>query len=329
MLFEHMGANDLAEVQVISPARWGRERGHTVHAPNYHHECLEAIGQSITSFRLRGLEDYLIEFNPNVLYVMEEPYTPFALHCSIIAQKLKIPTAVFTWENVLDKSFGERFDKIEAEVIDKATILIAGTKGAKARLVHKGAAEDKITICPQTGINTQLFADMHLVKRSYDLAYVGRMIKEKGVDYIENTAKNLNLKMLWVGGRGGLKPSYGDYVPWVDYLKMPEYYNKTKLFVTYPNSFNGFYEQTNYSIPEAMACGTPVVTSTNGSIYEVYYDAPIDFVVEANEDELEEAIANAIDNPAQEIVDRGIEWVQENLSVPAIAQRLVKILKGV
>ena len=165
MLFSHMGKADLAEVQVISPARWGSDRGHTVHAPNYHHECLETIGQSITSFMLRGLEDYIIEFTPDVLYAMEEPFSSFTWQCAAIAEKHNIPLVVFTWENVLDRSFGERFDKIEAEVIDKATILIAGNEGAKKRLIHKGADEDKIAVCPQTGISTQLFADMHLVKR--------------------------------------------------------------------------------------------------------------------------------------------------------------------
>jgi glycosyltransferase involved in cell wall biosynthesis len=328
MLFSHMGANDLAEVQVLSPARWGRERGHTVHAPNYHHECLETIGQTITSFRLRGLEDYIIEFTPDVLYAMEEPFSSFTRQCATIAEKHNIPLVVFTWENVLGRSFGERFDKIEAEVIDKATFLIAGNKGAKKRLIHKGAAEDKIAVCPQTGINTQLFADMHLVKMPYDLAYIGRMVKEKGIEYIENVAKDLNLMMLWVGGRGGIKPTYGNYIGWVDYLKMPEYYNKTKLFVTYPFSYQGYSEQMNFSIGEAMACGTPVVSSDNGSIAEVYKAAPIVFAEEANEKSLGTVIEDkfGVRDGSQEA---GIQWVHDNLSLDVIARGLLKILKAV
>jgi glycosyltransferase involved in cell wall biosynthesis len=278
---------------------------------------------------LRGLEEAISEVDPDILYVMEEPFTPFALHCSIIAQKLKIPTAVFTWENILNKSFGDRNDKIAAEVIDKAAILVAGNEGAKKRLIKKGAAEDKIKVCPQTGIQTDIFKPLSDVEKTHDVAYIGRMAKEKGIEYIENVVKNLNLNMLWVGGRGDMIPSYGVYVGWVDYLRLPEYYNKTKLFVTYPYAHNGYSEQFNYSIGEAMACGTPVVSSINGSIYEVYYGAPIDFVVEVNEEDLEEAIANAIDNPTQEIVDRGIKWVRDNLSTDVIAHRLLKILEAV
>jgi glycosyltransferase involved in cell wall biosynthesis len=234
--------------------------------------------------------------------------------------------ALFTWENVLARSFGKHYDDIETNVIDSASALIAGTEGAKKRLIHKGAAEDKIAICPQTGILTEFFKPMPNVEKTYDVAYFGRMVKEKGIEYIENVAKDLNLKMLWVGGRGDITPSYGDYVPWADYLKMPEYYNKTKLFVTYPNSFNGFHEQLNYSIPESMACGTPVVSSNNGSIAEVYKDAPRVVALEANEESLETAIGYAL-REQDRWREEGINWVQKNLGIAVIAQRLVKILK--
>jgi len=329
LLFSHMAGKGLAEVQVLSPSRWGTDRGHVVHTPNYHHECLEVLGQSIASYRLRGLEEYISEFNPDVLYVMEEPYTPFTAQCATIAEKYDLPLAVFTWENIVDKSFGERGDKIEAEVIKKADILVAGNEGAKKRLMSKGAGDDKIARCPQTGIDTELFANMQLVKRPYDLAYVGRMVKEKGIEYIEKVAEALNLEMLWVGGRGTITPSYGDYVGWVDYLNLPSYYNKAKLFVTYPYAYNGYNEQFNYSIGEAMACGTPVVSSDNGSIREVYKDAPIVFVEEADEEALSGAIEYAYRNPRDNWPEECVKWVHENLSHTAIARKLVDILKAV
>ena len=334
MLFEHMGANGLADVQVISPARWGSERCTPVSSKGYQHVCLESLGAAFLSYWSRGLEEAISDFNPDILYVMEEPFAPFALRCSKIAEEHDIPMAVFTWENVLDRSFGERNDKIEAEVIDKAAVLIAGNEGAKKRLIHKGAAEDKIAICPQTGISTDIFKPMPDVDKTYDCAYFGRMVKEKGIEYIENVVKEMNLKMLWVGGRGDMTPSYGDYIGWVDYLGLPEYYNKTKLFVTYPYAHNGYSEQMNFTIGEAMACGTPVVSSDNGSIYEVYQEAPIVFAKEANEEALCDSIKYTFDNPMQRTVpekraEEGIKWVHDNLSIDVTARGLLKILKAV
>ncbi len=325
MLFSHMAATGLAEVQVISPSRWGSERcAHPRPFPE--HVCLESVGSSFLSYRLRGLEEAISDFNPDILYVMEEPFTPFTLHCSIIAKKSNISMAVFTWENVLDRSFGERNDKMEAEVIEKATVLVAGNEGAKKRLFHKGAAEDKIAICPQTGINCELFKPMPDVEKTQDVGYFGRMVKEKGVEYIEKAVKDLGLTMLWVGGRGDIKPLYGVYVGWVDYLRMPEYYNKTKLFVTYPYAHNGYSEQMNFSIGEAMACGTPVVSSDNGSIADVYKAAPIVFAEEANEDSLWAVIEDEF-GVRDGNREAGIQWVHENLSLDVIARRLLKILE--
>ncbi len=327
MLFSYMARTPKVEVQVVSPARWGKERSAPVSTLSYQHVCLESLGASFLSYRLRGLAEAISDFNPDILYVMEEPFTPFALHCSKIAKEQGIPMAVFTWENVLDRYFGERNDTIEKEVIAKATILVAGNEGAKKRLMSKGAAEDKIAICPQTGISTDIFKPMPNVEKTYDCAYFGRMVKEKGIDYIEGVVKDLKLKMLWGGGRGDMTPSYGDCIGWIDYLRLPEYYNKTKVFVTYPYAYNGYSEQMNFSIGEAMACGLPVITSTNGSIGEVYKEAPVAFAAEANVRSLKIGLQYA-QAKSEEWEKDGVKWVQGNLSLDVIARRLLKILKG-
>jgi glycosyltransferase involved in cell wall biosynthesis len=328
MLFSHMSAIGLAEVQVISPSRWGSEQCAPVSVNGYEHVCLESVGASFLSYRLRGLEEAISDFNPDILYVMEEPYTPFALRCSKIAEEHAIPMVIFTWENVLDRRFGERNDKIEAEVIAKAAILVAGNESAKKRLINKGAAEDNIAVCPQTGISTDIFKPMPDVEKTYDCAYFGRMVKEKGIEYIERVVKDLKLKMLWGGGRGDMAPSYGNYIGWIDYLRLPEYYNKTKLFVTYPYAYNGYSEQMNFSIGEAMACGLPVITSTNGSIGEVYKEAPVAFAAGANVRSLKIGLQYA-QAKSEEWEKDSVKWVHGNLSLDAIAHRLLKILKAV
>jgi len=200
MLFEKRAELNLAKVCVLCPSKWHDEECIVINKQNFELHCLEMVGKTFYTFRLRGLEQYIQEFRPDVIYIEEEPHTIQARECKKIAQKENIPYAVFSWENVKDRKFGEPFDTIEEEVIKSADNLIAGNEGAKRRLIARGGEERKISICPQTGVDTSLWSPKD-IEKTYDLVYHGRFAREKGVYYIQNIAKELGLKILWVGGR--------------------------------------------------------------------------------------------------------------------------------
>ena len=327
MFFEKIGELNLAKVCVLAPAGWNYETCVDIVKKNYELHNLEKVGQSFLNFRLRGLGQYIKEFRPDIIYIVEEPYTIFARECKKIAELLQIPYAVFTWENVSERRFGAPYDNIEEDVIKVADVLIAGNEGAKRRLIQRGGNKDKIAICPQNGINCDIFKQMEDVEKEYDLSYVGRMSEEKGVQFINHVAEELNLKMLWVGGRGSYNPSYGDYIGWVNYSQLPESYNKTKVFVTYPYSYNNYQEQGNFTIGESLACGTPVVCSDNGSILDFYKDAPLDIVEEADVDGLREVIKKIL--PKYNFgKENRVQWVRRNLSNEEVGKKLVRILSG-
>ncbi len=328
MLFERIAALNLAECIVLCPVRWHDEACADISRHNFKLHCLEIVGKNFYTFRLRGLGEYIHEYEPDVIYIEEEPHTILARECVKIAHRESIPYAVFSWENIENRRFGEPFDSIEKEVIKSADVLIAGNEGAKRRLIARGGEEEKISICPQTGVNQDLFQPRKEIQKSYDLLYAGRLVEEKGVRFIEHVAKELQLKMLWIGGRGSFIPTYGDYIGWLpDYLQLPEYYNKTKLFVTYPYSYHGYSEQANMTIGESLACGTPVVTSNNGSIKEFYDGAPILIATEGNESVLKLAVSSALSNLEHYPREEGIEWIRQNLSNNVVGKKLVEILE--
>ena len=327
MFFEKIGELSLAKVCVLAPAEWHYETCADIVKKNYELHNLEKVGQSFLNFRLRGLGQYIKEFRPDIIYIVEEPYTIFTRECKKIAELLQIPYAVFTWENVLERRFGAPYDVIEEDVIKGADVLIAGNEGAKRRLLTRGGAGDKIAICPQNGINCDIFKPMEDVEKEYDLSYVGRMAEEKGVRFIERVAEELNLEMLWAGGRGSYNPSYGNYIGWVNYLKLPKYYNKAKVFVTYPYNYNNYQEQGNFTIGESLACSTPVVCSNNGSILDFYKNAPVDIVKEADADGLRETIKAAL-TKYDAGREKRVQWVSENLSNEEVGKKLIGILKG-
>ncbi len=330
MFFEEIAKLGLAKVCALAPENWHHEKCIDIVKGNYELHNLENVGYSFYTFRLRGLEGYIKEFRPDLLYIMEEPHTIFARECKNIAERLQIPYAVFTWENISERRFGKPFDSIEEEIIKSADVLIAGSEGAKRRLIARGGSEDKIGTCPQNGINCDIFKPMEDVEKEYDLSYIGRMAEEKGLRFIEQVAKELNLKMLWVGGRGSYNPSYGNYSSWVKYPQLPKYYNKAKVLVRFPYSYRGYSEQFPLTGLEAMACGVPVVCSDNGSLKEVHKTSPAVMINELDVEELKKKIEWLVGDVGarRKLGKEGRKFVVGTYSNKEVGKKLVEILGG-
>ena len=330
MFLEKIGELNLAKVCVLAPENWYYEKSVDIVKKNFELHHLEKVGHSFYTFRLRGLEGYIKEFRPDIIYILEEPHTIFTRECKKIAERLGVPYAAFTWENVSERRFGEPFDSIEEEVIKSADVLIAGNEGAKRRLIARGREEGKIDVCPQNGINCDVFKPMEDVEESYDLSYIGRMAEEKGVRFIERVAAELNLEMLWVGGRGSYNPSYGDYIGWITYSQLPAYYNKAKMLVRFPYSYKGYSEQFPLAALEAMACEVSVVCSDNGSLKEVHKTSPAVMITELDVEELKKKIEWLIGDPEarRELGEKGRKFVTGKYSNEEVAKKLVEILGG-
>ena len=331
MLFDKIGEMNLAECLVLCPSKWHDEKCIDVTKHNFELHCLESVGKSFYTFRLRGLEQYVKELAPDVIYIEEEPHTIQARECKKIAQKENIPYAVFSWENVVERNFGEPFNSIEKEVIKSADVLIAGNEGAKRRLRARGGEEEKISICPQTGVDTSLWSPKD-IEKTYDLVYHGRFAREKGVFYIQDVAKELGLEMLWVGGRSkAFIPTYGTNAGLVDsYLKLPEWLSQAKIGVQFPYSHNGYAEQYNFGVAELMCVGLPVIISDNGSLKEVYGKSPAIVVHEEDVSSLKKEIQNLLkdEDLRKKLGREGREWVENNVSLEVIGKKLIKILEG-
>ncbi len=114
-----------------------------------------------------------------------------------------------------------------------------------------------------------------------------------------------------------------DYVPDEDLVAL---YNAANLLV-YPSIFEGF------GIPplEAMACGTPVVTSTTSSLPEVVGDAAIT-VDPLDAEAMAQAIAQVLNNRAlrAELIARGLRraslfsWEETARTIQSVYQRVAR-----
>jgi glycosyltransferase involved in cell wall biosynthesis len=138
------------------------------------------------------------------------------------------------------------------------------------------------------------------VEKKYDLIYVGRLIKIKGLDYLIKAIKGLNLKVLIVGDgpeRNKLQNLAErlnvnvKFLRYAKYEELPYIYSSSKiaLFPSYSR------EGVLTSMLEAMACGVGIVTTDAGSMKEALERGGI--IVRAKDvNSLRKGIKEALEN---------------------------------
>ncbi|GAH04552.1 unnamed protein product, partial [marine sediment metagenome] len=244
---------------VIGPRDWGDEHYDPYIKKNFFFRPLQLAGPpSFYSFNLKKFLRTLSMFRPATIYCMEEMFTLFARECIKHAKALRCPLWFFTWENKIGFRLDGEFDRIEQQAIRVADGIICGNSLAMERMLKLGADKSKLFVLPQTGLNPDLFKNLNKEK-VFDLVYHGRMVREKGLPFLESVAKELELKMLWIGSRGQYHPRYGEHIEWTPYEELPELINSAKIGIQIPFSYNGYCEQMNFSVGECCLAELPVI----------------------------------------------------------------------
>jgi glycosyltransferase involved in cell wall biosynthesis len=131
---------------------------------------------------------------------------------------------------------------------------------------------ERIAVVPN-GVDQAFTADGPRAEGDYVLA-VGTLEPRKNLERTIRAAERLGVELRVVGERGwgGVEPS-GAHVRWLGRLgdeELAEQYRGAHS-VVYPSLYEGF----GIPILEAMACGTPVVTSDRGAMREIAGDAAV------------------------------------------------------
>ena len=179
--------------------------------------------------------------------------------------------------------------------------IILPTHKEKEHLIrYYDAPVDKIRIVP-CGVNLELFKPMDKLSVRRNLAfhvddlivlYVGRYAPIKGLDRLFKTFRNLmhlpHLRLVMVGGDGENSPMFKQlqskakalhiensmvFVGRVDQETLPEYYSAADVLVV-----PSYYESFGLVALEALACGTPVVTTSVGAMEEIVKDGVTGYV---------------------------------------------------
>src|SRR3989339_453972 len=212
----------------------------------------------------------------------------------------------------------------------KAKLIITDSMYSKKDIVQNlNVSEEKVHVI-NPGINKNYLhvENSQNILKKYKLPanyifYIGNHEPRKnimGIITAYSKSKYRNDYFLVIGGKKDLrrKDIYNiienlkleKRVIFTDYIEeedLPAIHSAAKLFI-----FPSFYEGFGLPPLEAMACGTPVISSNASSLPEILGDASI-FVNPTNIDELTGAIDNILNNKnlADDLIKKGYEQVKK------------------
>ena len=345
--------------------RWYYNHGDLA-IPTQKLHCWELLGSRIPKFhgmyrtifgwnyQMSGLEQALRDFDVAIVHDMIYAYSYQAMRARRMHGLKVIYTVAenipFNYETSLTRAARE-------EMRQKATHFIAVSERSRTALLVEGIEPQRVSVVHQA-IDSRPFCrsdgcsvtrhQLGLQERDFVILFVGRLIWYKGVFDLVYAFKLLvmenpqsNLKLLFVGDgpdrhslesvveRLGVRDQTR-FVAYIPYDQMPNVYRAANLCVLPSIPSRHWQEQSGYAIKEAMASGTPVVTTMSGAIPETVADCAI--LVQPNDPKsLFDAMSTILREPrlGDDLAARAQRRVREDLDVEVLGCRLLHLLERV
>ena len=228
----------------------------------------------------------------------------------------------------------DEINSLKDKELELADYILVGSEFVKQSLLEVNIPEGKIIKIPY-GFEEKIFTPKQIYQRSnpFKILYAGSITRRKGVQYLLQAFKELNLKpaeLILIGGMGedgeeilSAYRNFYKYLPFLNQEDLAKYHHASDIFV-FPTLLEGFAQ----TVLEAMACGTPVITTPHAGFNEIVSDHFNGFLVPTmNVGELKEKIRFFYDNRDQiEMMGRNARKVAENYSWKQYRERIRKFL---
>lgn len=249
----------------------------------------------------KGLGAILGKHKPDLVHIDEEPYSLVTTQAMYLSKQVGAKAIAFTWQNI-SKSYPPPFAQMERYIYKNAPAIIAGNQEAADILRAKGYG-GLTPVIPQFGIVSSLFSPQladrprfSIAEKTLTVAYVGRLIPEKGIDTLIQAVAMLDGVTVYIVGTGPaqgqleqLTSSHrlGERVRFLGGLPSTEvapFMASVDVLVLPSRTGAGWKEQFGRVLVEAMASGTAVVGSNSGEIPHVIGDAGLVFAEDNAQD---------------------------------------------
>jgi glycosyltransferase involved in cell wall biosynthesis len=341
------GAPDL-ELIVAVPPFWKDERGVTplerAHLTGYRLLSLPLAfnGQYHLHF-YPTLGQVLREIKPDLVHIDEEPYNLATFHANVLSRRQGARTLWFSWQN-LNRRYPPPFSWMEHYNLTHIDYALMGNTDA-ARIWQAKGYRGPLAVIPQFGVDPDLF---HPAAPSQEpapphIAYVGRLVPEKGVDLLFQALAHLpGAWRATILGSGPEESSLKtlaqtlqiadrlEFRPPIPSTAMPQFYAGVDLLVLPSRSRPNWTEQFGRVLIEAMACEVPVIGSTCGEIPQVIEKAGRIFP-EGDSAALQKELHQLIENPGyrRQLGRQGRERVLKHFTHRQIAAQTLTVYREV
>jgi len=227
------------------------------------------------------------------------------------------------------EKFGLNFNETHSKIIEKelqeyeeADYIAIPSRFVKRTFIEKGIPENKLILIPY-GVDLKEFSQITKEDDFFRVIYAGGITLRKGVHYLLQAFSELRLpnsELLLIGGISNeIKPflkKYEGTYSWVGHKSQRElykYYSQGSVFV-----MPSIEEGMSMVQVQAMACGLPLICTTNTGGEDLIEDGKEGFIVPIRDVEtLKEKIVYLYENPgiskqmgqyAKERVSKDFTW---------------------
>lgn len=298
-----------------------------------------------------SLQNYLEGMD--IVYSCDLMRSAYTLAC--LKEKFGYKLVLSWWENIPYRSvFDRKMDFYKTYVMDKVDLFLPFTHTAKKALQIEGVPDEKLKVI-YPGVDLKRFSPgekpagfmktLNIPETSFIILYVGKLVSWKGVHNLIYMAKILRDKgikdfTVVVTGKGAQKENmikimeqsgtreHFRFLDFVPYDEIPDVHRMADVLVlpSYPVMY--WQEQFGMVLAEAMAGGTPVISTSSGSIPEVVGDAAI-LITPGDFNALAENVITLMDNRAyrEDLALKGRERAERMFDSKQIADEFLDALE--